>query len=294
MSQTPAVAAYTEQIHGCYPELVIETARFHNTDGQVNEVLLVNEQLLFRFPRSDKVAAIFATEVALLARIQPALSLPIPQPVFQNFDIEGGKRIFMGYRLLPGKPLWRATIEAIHEEVVLDRLAAQLARFLQELHHISIHELGFTLPQQDRRDTWAQLYTDFRTYLFSYMRPDAQAAVTANFDQFLNDPQQFAYTPALRHGDFGPGNILYDAEAQTISGIIDFDSLGLGDPALDAGAILSLGEDFFCRMCRTYPELASLRDRTTFFRSTYALQEALSGLRDHVPESFEAGIAQYR
>jgi aminoglycoside 2''-phosphotransferase len=110
----------------------------------------------------------------------------------------------------------------------------------------------------------------------------------------LNDPEQFNYRPALRHGDFGPNNILYDEAAQSISGIIDFDSLAVGDPALDAGAILSLGEDFFQRMCQTYPHLAILRGRAEFYRSTYALQEALHGLRHGLPAAFEAGIAEYR
>jgi aminoglycoside 2''-phosphotransferase len=150
------------------------------------------------------------------------------------------------------------------------------------------------LPVQDGRETWVQLYQDFRTHLFPYMRADAQVSVADNFEKFLNDPGQFDYTPTLRHGDFGPSNILYNAESRTISGIIDFDSIGVGDPAMDVGAVLNLGDDFFRRMCRCYPHLAGLRARTEFYRSTYALQEALYGLRDNVPESFEAGIADYR
>jgi len=37
----------------------------------------------------------------------------------------------------------------------------------------------------------------------------------------------------LRYGDFGTGNILYDPQTLTISGIIDFGFAGLGDGALD-------------------------------------------------------------
>lgn len=289
------LAEYIECIRTCYPDLRIANACFHNhTDGQFNEVLFVNDTLIFRFPRAVEVAETFATEVAILERIQPSLSLPIPKPVFQNFTTNRCDRVFIGYWMLPGQLLRRETIENIQDEVILDHIANQLALFLQELHNIRVDELGFTLAVQDGREMWVQMYEDFRTYLFLYMRPAAQAAVTANFDKFLNDPQQFAYTPTLRHGDFGPGNILYDPARKTISGVIDFDSIGLGDPAVDAGAILHLGEDFFRRMCHTYPNLASMRKRTEFLRSTYALQEALYGLRDNVAEAFEAGIAQYR
>lgn len=135
---------------------------------------------------------------------------------------------------------------------------------------------------------------DFERYLFEHMRPEARKTVTQTFDKFLNNPNRFKFAPTLRHGDFGPGNILYDPDSKETSGIIDFDSIGLGDPAIDAAAILNLGEDFFSRMCRAYPQLADMRSRTGFYRSTYALQEALYGLRNGVTESFEEGITAYR
>ncbi len=68
---------------------------------------------------------------------------------------------------------------------------------------------------------------DIREKLFPLMRPDAREQVTAHFERALDDPATFAYTPALVHGDFGAGNILYDARARSISGIIDWSSAGL-------------------------------------------------------------------
>lgn len=286
---------YINCIRSCYPDLKIETIRYHNdTDGQFNLIVWVNDAIVFRFPRSVEIAGTFMTEVKILEYVQSHLSLPIPQPTFQNLDRDRCNLMFIGYWALPGKPLWRKTVEVIQNEGVLDRIAKQLALFLQELHNIKVDELGLVLPVQDGREEWLQMFEDFRTHLFPYMRLDAQKFVTATFDKFLNDPRQFDYVPAFRHGDFGPSNILYDAASQSISGIIDFDSIGVGDPAVDVGAILNLGEDFFSRMCRIYPEMIQLRERVTFYRSTYALQEALYGLRDNVRVSFEAGIAAYR
>lgn len=169
-------------------------------------------------------------------------------------------------------------------------LDIQNARLHDKLDgQFNVAEFDLELPVLDGREVWAQLFEDFKSELFQFMRPDAQQSVSATFDQFLNDPRQFEYTPAFRHGDFGPGNILYDPEKQKISGIIDFDSIGVDDPALDVGAILNLGEDFFSRMCPVYPEMSMLRERVAFYRSTFALQEALYSLRDNVMESFEAG-----
>ncbi|MDQ2887094.1 MAG: aminoglycoside phosphotransferase family protein [Chloroflexota bacterium] len=71
---------------------------------------------------------------------------------------------------------------------------------------------------------------------------------------FLAEPRNFAYTPVLRHGDFGGSNILYDAEMQQISGVIDFSFATMGDPALDAAAISTLGDAFLQRISTTYPK----------------------------------------
>lgn len=287
--------AYIDCIRTCYPELKIENVRYHNSaEGQFNVIVWINDAIVFRFPRSVEVAETLITALKIIETIQSHLSLPIPQPAFRNLDKDQCNELFIGYWAMPGKPLWQRTLEDIQDEAVLDHIASQLAHFLQELHSIKVDELDLALPVQDGREEWVQMYEDFRTHLFPHMRLDAQKSVTANFDKFLNDSRQFDYVPAFRHGDFGPGNILYDSASRTISGIIDFDSIGVGDPALDVGAILNLGEEFFYRMCRVYPEMAVLRERVEFYRSTYALQEALYGLKDNVMPAFEAGIAAYR
>lgn len=285
---------YLHCIAECYPDLTVQQARVHNTDGQFNEVLIVNEEIIFRFPRSDETARTLATEIALLKRLQPFLTLQVPDPQFTNLDRRCSGRIFMGYPRIPGEPLLNTTVDAIQDEGVLDRIAGQLAGFLKELHSVDVAKLGVDLSLQDTRESWAALFADFRQHLYPYMRQDAQTEVTTNFERFLNDAKQFDYSPVLRHGDFGGGNIIYDPSTRSIRGVIDWDGPGLGDPATDVAAILHLGEDFFRRMCRTYPELAKLRPRVAFIQSTFALQEAYYGLRDGVKEAFESGIAQYR
>lgn len=275
------------------PGLPIRAIRRHDGDGQLNEVFIINDAWVFRFPRSDEVATNFATEIVLLHRLQSRLSLPIPNPIYHNLDAAFGP-LFMGYALLPGEPLSEETLAAIDNESILNQLATQIAGFVRDLHGIPLLELDLELPLQDGRHRWMVMLEAFRTHLFSYMRPDAQAEVNANFARFLANPQNFAYQPVLCHGDLGGNNILYDRHTLSICGIIDFDSLGVDDPAVDAGALLGLGEEFFQRICRAYPELCDMRERVAFYQSTYALQEALYGLRDGVQESFESGIADYR
>lgn len=129
------------------------------------------------------------------------------------------------------------------------------------------------------------------------MRPDAREWVVRHFEDFLADERNCNYTPALIHGDFGPSNILYDARTENISGIIDFSSAGWGDPAVDFAAIscaTSYGEEFLQRFATVYHGIDAVLTRASFYAGTFALQEALYGIEDDDPESFDSGIAEYR
>jgi aminoglycoside 2''-phosphotransferase len=170
-----------------------------------------------------------------------------------------------------------------------------LATFLRELHGVPAGAIpGPPLPVADGREAWSALYARIRERLFPRMRPDARAAVARHFETFLAEPGNFARAPALRHGDFGTTNILFDAAAREIAGVIDFGSAGLGDPAVDVASLLaSYGEPFLARCRDTYPEIEVGLARARFYTGTFALQEALFGVEHDDREAFAAGMADY-
>jgi aminoglycoside 2''-phosphotransferase len=286
--------AYVQRVTAAYPELSIATARLHTAAGQFNDILIVNEALIFRFPRSPHIAATLAAETTLLTRLQGRLPLPIPNPIYHARDPQTGALQFMGYPMLPGQPLWRAAFDAIADDHVLDRLAAQLAGFLRALHTLPPAAIGGDVPVGDTLDTWADMLGQFQAQLYPFMRPDACEAVTRLFTTLLDDLRHNPAQPVLRHGDFGTGNILYDPQTLTITGIIDFGFAGLGDPALDVAALAaSYGEAFVTRCAAVYPEMAKPLPRARLYRGTYALQQALYALRDGNQADFADGIAAY-
>lgn len=285
--------AYLQRIHEAYPHLVVKTARLHTRDGQFSDILFVDEELIFRFPRSPHVAKEMAFEMAILSRLQRHMSLPIPNPVYHRADLQTGDLIFMGYRMIPGEPLSRETVKAIGDETALDGMATQLATFMRELHGVPVAELRLDVPVRDGHECWADIYARFREHLFPHMRPDAREQVARGFETFLSDPVNFAYRPVLRHGDFGGANILFDPKMQSIAGVLDFSFIALGDPAFDLASISCFGESFAQRIVRADRRLEPMRDRARFYRSTFALLQALYALRDNDLESFKGGMAQY-
>ena len=265
--------------------------------GQNSGVITVNDAIIFRFPRHPQAVEEMEREIAILRAIQGRLPIPIPNPTYFSPDTHAVGRAFMGYEKLPGKPLYKEMLESVDGEDIVQQLATQLATFLFALHTTPPDIFPISLPVANSRETWVDLYARIRASLFSHMRPDAREQVAAHFERYLKDPHQFAFTPTLIHGDFGPGNILYDAKARTISGIIDFSSAGLGDPATDIAALLSpagYGLDFVRRFSAIYPDLGTLIERTHFYIGTFALQEALFGIEQGDNDAFERGIAAYR
>lgn len=285
-------AQFLHQIQETFPDLVIESVRSPQRESQYNQILILNDTWVFRFPRYAHGVSAMLRENNLLGRIGTHLPLPVPDPIYtsQNTTIVG--QVFSGYRLLPGESLYPDKLAAIPQERH-QPLADQLGTFLRQLHAIpeQIHKL--IEPPRDSLDEWDRMYAQIRARLFDYMRPEARLQVASHFETFLQELQASPYQPCLRHGDFGGSNILYDPDRLVITGIIDFSSLALGDPAVDIAAAATLGESFVLRMSSVYPEIETMLPRARFYRGTFALQEALAGLQDDDRAAFERGIAPY-
>ncbi len=284
---------YLQSIRETYPDLRIESVHALQREGQFNDILVVNGEIIFRFPKYPAGTRSLAGEVIILRRLRDHVTLPIPDPIYTSQEEQTVGKVFMGYRMIPGEPLWRETLDAIDEDETLQRLAAQRAGFLAGLHALPAESVGADLPIYDEPDEWAKMYAGIRRHLFPLMRSDARDRVSRHFETFLSEPRVHTFKPALRHGDFGPSNILYDPGDRVIGGIIDFSSAGLGDPAADIAAVSCYGTSFFKRLCGAYPQAESVLERARFYRGTFALQEALHGFLNDDREAFESGMADY-
>ena len=284
-------ALYLQTIRETYPKLDVDSARLHTGEGQFNDIIFINNDLIFRFPRYEESRDGLLREIEILQKLQGHLSLPIPEPIYVSSGTSGVGDIFMGYKLLAGKPLFRGVLNAITNESVLESMASQLAEFLYGLHNLSPAALGLDLPIINALAESRQFYEEVYEHLLPLMRAEARTAVTKHFEAYFGNARLHEYEPALIHGDFGGSNLLFDRDR--ITGIIDFSFAGLDDPARDIAAISTYGEAFFARICRHYPDIESLLERASFYRGTFALQEALHGFRYNDNEAFALGMEEY-
>ena len=290
----PPTDHYIQQLHKHYPQLPIDTVTL-NQNGQYNDVLLINDELVFRFAKVPDAIKTLHHEVTILRSIQNQVSLAVPNPIYENVVTNVVGEAFVGYAKIAGEPLWVEAFAAITTPEAKKRLAVQLAEFLRELHSIPIQTLlSDQLPLMDTRSEWVDLYEQIQDKLFTYMRPDARRQVANHFEHFLDTPQLHDFEPTLRHGDFGPGNILFDPAQLSITGIIDFGGVNLGDPAVDFAALYSsYGEAVYQQCAAIYPAMVAALPRVHFYRGTFALQEALFGIENGDGTAFHNGIANY-
>lgn len=288
------ISFYAQQIKKHYPDLEIETIIL-NQQGQYNDVLVINHAWVFRFAKVPVAARRLRQEVIILQNLQDRISLTIPNPIYCNIEKVAVGEAFMGYKMILGKPLWTEYFQNISDLEIRKGIAVQLSGFLNELHHIPVHEvIPIELPWADTRMEWVSIYERIQAKLYAYMRPDARQQVSKHFEDFLDNPDPYKFEPVLRHGDFGASNILYDPWKLSVVGIIDFGGTALGDPAIDfAGLLISYGENLYEQCYAVYPEMEQALKRARFYCDTFALQEALFGIENGDQTAFQNGMIKY-
>ena len=276
---------FRESIAAACPGLGLETVELFRA-GQNNQLILVNGGLIFRFPKYGKGVAGLRREHAILSAARPRLPLATPEYIYGNPDDEVG-RAFVGYRKLPGRPLWPEEFRRINDEGTVNRLAADIASFLQALHAVPLETVAIPQEPSDSPAVWREIFGRIEQVVFPRLTAEARAWTGEQFDAFLGDAEQFAFDNVLRHGDFGSSNILYSAGERRVVGMIDFGHAGIGDPAVDfAGLCVCFGEAFLRRCARLYPLMDRCWDRIRFYADcAFLLEDALFCIEHETDEA---------
>ncbi|GAA0953713.1 aminoglycoside phosphotransferase family protein [Nonomuraea longicatena] len=225
-------------------------------------VLDATDGLAWRFSRHGEEVS----GLAALTRLARAHGLPAPEVVEERAGC-------LVTRLVEGAPLEPGV------EVTADALAGLLDRLA-------------TVPV-DRdddawRSEWAALAVDVEEKVAPLLAPAqrerAMLEVRRAAEAASKPPTGFT------HGDLGGANVLVADGA--VSGVLDWGTAGPGDPAVDFAALsVSVSAPVRAELSARFPHLAARADA---YAATFALQEALYGLRHDDRDAVEAGLAPYR
>jgi aminoglycoside phosphotransferase (APT) family kinase protein len=199
--------------------------------GWDNTAYLVNDELVFRFPRREIAAPLLAVETRLLPAIAAQLPLPVPLPIFHGRPSSDFRWAWSGYRHLPGRTACRAHLDDKQREAA----ALPLGRFLAALHALPVDEmvaLGAGGDSIGRLDLSVRVPRALE--MLSALPPAALGVDPGAVRTSIEACARLRPPPAraLVHGDLYVRHLLVDDQA-ALCGVIDWGDLHIGHPAID-------------------------------------------------------------
>ncbi|WP_071458644.1 aminoglycoside phosphotransferase family protein [Bacillus massilinigeriensis] len=229
-----------------FPDLPIDKIQV-NDSGWDHDIFILNNELVFRFPKSSEFLSKIKDEgkiLQLLMEIKPALQVPQYEYVYQDGLLKGVR-----YPYLEGIPLSKLPLNDIESN---RENAKSIGDFLSKLHSIDVERLDDTnLTTIHTMEYWKSLHSNVQKDVFPYLTNQQQKEIDEVFLRFTETKSTYKRT--LIHGDLTSSNIIYNKASGCISGIIDFTDAQIGDPAFDfAGLYWDFGRDFTVEVLSWY------------------------------------------
>lgn len=201
-------------------------------EGWDNTVWLVDGSWVFRFPRRAIAVPAVERQVAVLPRLAPVLPLAIPTPIFHGRPAAGFPWPFYGAPFIPGREVANADLD----DGQRIRLAEPLGSFLRALH--SRVALACVQDAPLEVDPLGRADMDVRVPRTRERLAEAESlglwTAPALMHELLDEASTLARPTgsAVLHGDLHFRHLLV-GDGREAAGIVDWDDVCLGDPAID-------------------------------------------------------------
>jgi aminoglycoside phosphotransferase (APT) family kinase protein len=251
-----------------FPNLADWPLRRVEPPGTVNAIFRLGEDLSVRLPRRDGPRTPGGKEFDWLPRLAPLLPVDIPVPVEQGRPTNGYPWYWSLYKWVEGETAPVEDIDAI-------QAARDLAAFVAALRQVDPAGAppgrGIPLAERDKgiRDVFVKFGGD--------------ASLTAAWNRALAAPP-WSGPPVWHHGDLDVRN--WVMRAGRISGVIDWGSMGVGDPACDVMVAWKLHSS---AARDAFREALSTDDATWERARGWVLSQAVAALAYYTPEN-NAGL----
>lgn len=284
---------YLEFISDEYPDLKIKKFQA-NEKGWDNDIVIINESLVFRFPKSENVISKVEAEgklLHLLKKKHPILQLPDYEYLYQNQMLR-----CVRYDYLEGRMLGDISMDSFKNNQENARL---LGDFLTKLHSIDPAEADtMNLKTLHTLEYWEALHSSVREEILPYLKDREKDLINRIFRDFLEEFPGYSIKKSIIHGDLTASNIIYSEKKGRISAVIDFTDAQLGDPAFDfAGIYWAYGENFTKEVLSWYQTDESADALFKRVQSFYGLQpifhDLLYDVRNGKKPDWKAGLGKF-
>jgi aminoglycoside phosphotransferase (APT) family kinase protein len=286
VSARAATAAATDcrllgLVRETFPKLAIQTSRLDQSGGD-HLLLIVNDELAFRFPRAGMHD--LGLEIEVLRQLRDRS--PLQLPTYDYVDLDGR---FGGYRFIDGVALTPERFGALGV-ARQTKVLTEAAQFLVALHDLPQAEVAWA---GDWPRTWtaAQFAARFlieRLPIMIEYAPQLAGPLEAFYESYRLDCPQ--HLPIV-HGDLVCEHLLIDLARSSLAGIIDFGDVALGDPAQDLLGFWNYGHDAVARIVERYDP--SSHDPGVLRRShNHFIRYQIDRLFEALPPGTEPGTSK--
>ena len=285
-------------IEECFPEFRVEKITT-TQQGWDSFVIEVNGTYIFRFPTRQRVEKQLKIEIKILPKLAKRLPVPIPEFKFIWLGTQNQPQMFVGYQKIIGSAL---SIKPPFDPKKKRKLAQILGQALSELHSFPIEKAVASGMKPATADTWKGDYLNMlkrhQKNSFPMMEPELQRRCIELFDEYLGNDEYFNFEPVITHGDLAPDeHILWNAETEEITGIIDWGDVALGDPALDfTGILCDCGPEFTNLVLEEYDKRndSTILDRAEWYMKLFGFHNIEYGQLINDQTYVQKGLQQLR
>ncbi len=258
------------------------------THGFDHVVIVLDEKIIFRFPKSKEYLSRLKDEIQLLSYLKKKVKVGIPDYKYVSKD-----KSFAGYDVVHGREL---TASDFFKLSVSDKnkVAKQLAEFISTLHampkSVAVkHSVRF----EDQKEQHQALVRDIEKLVFPRLK-EQEIQVIEEYFTHLRKALSCDYTSVLTHSDLSWEHILWDHKREQVN-IIDFSDRAFTDAAVDFSGLFEYGAKFVEKVFTLY---SGRKDRTMLERSQlYFKRIPLSIMKNAVqgrPVSFKQGYIKFK
>ena len=261
---TNDIKTFRKIIDELYPNISTDRIQIFD-DGWDYVVFVIDGQKAIRFPRRSDYAKKLPVEVAFLNQFGDQLPVSVPRLTLYADEQTGLPYVI--YDFIPGIQ-FKKSISDTFSKAELRQVALQIGSFLDKLHSISIEKaIKLGVKQVESLETWRNKFEKIRQTVFPHISKDEQNWSISIFENFFETVRKNPMPLTVIHSDIMPEHIIVNPKTHTLSGIIDFGDIEIGDPAYDFAFLAKYGTDFLSWTYENYslPRNSEFEDRRQFY-----------------------------
>jgi aminoglycoside phosphotransferase (APT) family kinase protein len=235
----------------------VQRENFQIIGSGFGSVIIESDQgIIFRIAKNLYTARQYIMECKVLPQITNYLDINIPKPIWHTFSHTSAPYGIMAYRKLKGNSIDPTVFNKMNQ-TRKKVIAKEVANFIFLLHQVPYDKFDYDdipIIKNDRKTLMVLRESTFEVLKWK-LTADELRKMEEWWKEILSDDTVYDYKPTLCHGDTWYENILVDDSYTHVVGVIDFNNMMIGDPAVDLAPPLYLGKEFYDVILQQYTKV---------------------------------------